>query len=185
VSLSTSDRDALLAVARRVVVGTVTGQARDDASEPSARAVSSPGAAFVTLFVAGKLRGCIGTSEQSRPLDRVVADMARAAATRDWRFPALSRADLDHLTIEISVLSPERRIHGPGEIEIGRDGLDVRRGRARGLLLPQVAVDHGFDGERFLAETCRKADLPADAWRDPDTDVRAFEAEVFGSRSEP
>ena len=84
------------------------------------------------------------------------------------------------MTVEISVLSPDVVIHRPEEIEIGRHGLDVRRDGARGLLLPQVAVEHGFDRENFLAATCRKAGLPANAWHDDETEIRVFEAEVFG-----
>jgi len=106
--------------------------------------------------------------------------MAAAAATRDPRFPPIDATDLQAMTVEISVLTPDVVIHRPEEIEIGRHGLDVRRGGARGLLLPQVAVEHGFDREKFLAATCRKAGLPADAWNDADTEIRVFEADVFG-----
>lgn len=180
--MTPGDLQALLTLARRAVVEVVTGQPPADPGDhpPAEGALAEPGAAFVTLFVAGELRGCIGTAERLRPLHRVVTDMARAAATRDWRFPALAAGDLASLTIEISVLSAERSIQAPGEIEIGRHGIDLRLGPARGLLLPQVAEEHGFDAERFLIETCRKADLPADAWKDPQADIRVFEAEVFG-----
>jgi AmmeMemoRadiSam system protein A len=180
--MTPSDSQALLTLARRAVVQVVTGQPPADLGDHTEfrQALAEPGAAFVTLFVAGELRGCIGTSERVRPLHRVVTDMARAAASRDWRFPALSTSDLASLTIEISVLSAERSIRAPREIEIGRHGIDLRLGHARGLLLPQVALEHGFDAERFLVETCRKADLPADAWRDVRADIRVFEAEVFG-----
>ena len=84
------------------------------------------------------------------------------------------------MTVEISVLTPDTVIHRPEEIEIGRHGLDVRRAGARGLLLPQVAVEHGLDREKFLAATCRKAGLAADAWQDASTEIRVFEADVFG-----
>jgi AmmeMemoRadiSam system protein A len=161
---------------------TEIGAEREGADEdpPDADALGVPAAAFVTLHVGGALRGCIGTLERRRSLWSVVAEMAAAAATRDPRFPPIDVTDLRRLTVEISVLSPDLRIHGPEEIEIGRHGLDVRRDGARGLLLPQVAVEHGFDRERFLAATCRKAGLPADAWRDTDTELRVFEAEIFG-----
>jgi AmmeMemoRadiSam system protein A len=151
-----------------------------DAAPAPAGPLAQPGAAFVTLHVAGALRGCIGTCERVRPLWSVVPDMATAAATRDPRFPPLAPRDLPDLTVEISVLSPERRIADPQEIEIGRHGLDIRRERARGLLLPQVAVEHELDRDAFLAATCRKAGLPGSAWRDPETEVRVFEADVFG-----
>src|SRR6185503_8530957 len=175
--MTPSERQALLAIARQAVVGVVAGTRADDRDDaaPPAGVLAQPGAAFVTLFVAGDLRGCIGTSERNRPLHRVVSEMARAAATRDPRFDALSPADLPSLAIEISVLGPERRIRDPAEIQIGRDGLDIRLGHARGLLLFQVAEEHGFDVERFLAETCRKAGLSPDAWREPDADVSTFE----------
>jgi AmmeMemoRadiSam system protein A len=182
--MTRSDRQRLLEIARQAVVDVVgmAAGARDpdprEAPAPSGE-LAAPGAAFVTLFVAGELRGCIGTSERARALHRVVVDMARAAATRDWRFAALSPADLASLDIEISVLGPERRIRAAEAIEIGRHGIDLRLGQARGVLLPQVAIEHGFDGEGFLAETCRKAELPADAWRDPEADIRVFEADVF------
>ena len=128
----------------------------------------------------GALRGCIGTLERRRSLWSVVGEMAAAAATRDPRFPPMDVTDLQAMTVEISVLSPDVVIHRPEEIEIGRHGLDVRRDGARGLLLPQVAVEHGFDREKFLAATCRKAGLPANAWHDDETEIRVFEAEVFG-----
>jgi len=102
------------------------------------------------------------------------------SVTRDPRFRPIEVEDLTSLKVEISVLTPDVRIQSPEEIQIGRHGLDVRRGFARGLLLPQVAVEHGLDREHFLAATCRKAGLPADAWQDEKTEVRVFEAEVFG-----
>jgi AmmeMemoRadiSam system protein A len=109
--------------------------------------------------------------------------MASAAATRDPRFPPIDVTDLPAMTVEISVLSPDVIIHRREEIVVGRHGLDVRRGGARGLLLPQVAVEHGLDRDAFLAATCRKAGLPADAWHDDATEIRVFEAEVFGDEA--
>lgn len=180
--LSTADRRRLIEHARAAVTTRIAGlrHAAGADGDPDAPALASPGAAFVTLHVGGALRGCIGTSERQRSLWRVVGDMASAAATRDPRFPPIAPVDLPTMTVEISVLSPDVVIHRPEEIEIGRHGLDIRRGGARGLLLPQVAVEHGFDREKFLAATCRKAGLPADAWHDEATEIRVFEAEVFG-----
>jgi len=180
--LSAVDRQRLIEHARAAVTTRIGGgrEARGVAEEPDAPALASPGAAFVTLHVDGALRGCIGTSERRRSLWRVVGEMASAAATRDPRFPPIAAGDLPGMTVEISVLSPDVVIHRPEEIEIGRHGLDIRRDGARGLLLPQVAVEHGFDREKFLAATCRKAGLPADAWHDDATEIRVFEAEVFG-----
>jgi AmmeMemoRadiSam system protein A len=186
-SLSDADRRLLLEHARAVVLSKV-GDRRDrdehaDGHPPVAPALTAPGAAFVTLHVAGALRGCIGTVERRRALWAVVGDMAAAAATRDPRFPPIDVSDLREMTVEISVLTRDVVIHLPEEIEIGRHGLDVRRGDARGLLLPQVAVEHGLDREKFLAATCRKAGLPADAWHDADTEIRVFEADVFGDET--
>jgi AmmeMemoRadiSam system protein A len=180
-ALSADERRRLIEHARAAVL-TKIGAAGEggDGEPPDASALGVPGAAFVTLHVGGALRGCIGTLERRRSLWSVVGEMAAAAATRDPRFPPIDPTDLRTMTVEISVLSPDLRIHRPEEIEIGRHGLDVRRGGARGLLLPQVAVEHGFDREKFLSATCRKAGLPADAWHDSATELRVFEAEIFG-----
>ena len=187
-TLSADERRLLIEHARAVVLTRIGGSGdRDDDDGDGdgdgasrAPALDAPGAAFVTLHVDGALRGCIGTLERRRSLWSVVGEMAAAAATRDPRFPPIDVTDLQAMTVEISVLSPDIVIHRPEEIEIGRHGLDVRRDGARGLLLPQVAVEHGFDREKFLAATCRKAGLPANAWHDDETEIRVFEAEVFG-----
>jgi len=180
--LTAADKRLLLAHARAAVLTKVgvDREAARERAEPDTSALTAPGAAFVTLHVGGELRGCIGTSERRRPLWRVVGEMAGAAATRDPRFPPITVEDLRDLTVEISVLTPEVIIHRPEEIVIGRHGVDVRRDGARGLLLPQVALEHDLDREHFLAATCRKAGLAADAWQDPGTEIRVFEADVFG-----
>jgi AmmeMemoRadiSam system protein A len=187
--LSEADRRLLIEHARAAVLSQIGHAGErgvpDGDGRPAAPALAAPGAAFVTLHVDGALRGCIGTLERRRPLWNVVGDMAAAAATRDPRFPPIDAADLKTMTVEISVLTPDVVIHRPEEIEIGRHGLDIRRGAARGLLLPQVAVEHGLDREKFLAATCRKAGLPATAWHDADTEIRVFEADVFGDADAP
>jgi AmmeMemoRadiSam system protein A len=184
--LSANERRLLVAHARATVLTNIgTPREGGDGDPPEAPALAVPSAAFVTLHVGGALRGCIGTLERRRSLWSVVGEMAAAAATRDPRFPPIDETDLRTMTVEISVLSPDVKIHRPEEIEIGRHGLDVRRGGARGLLLPQVAVEHGFDREKFLAATCRKAGLSGDAWHDADTEIRVFEAEVFGDEEAP
>ena len=185
-TLSADERRLLIEHARAVVLTRIGGsddrgdRGGDGDGESRAPALDAPGAAFVTIHVDGALRGCIGTLERRRSLWSVVGEMAAAAATRDPRFPPMDVTDLQAMTVEISVLSPDIVIHAPEQIEIGRHGLDVRRDGARGLLLPQVAVEHGFDREKFLAATCRKAGLPANAWHDDETVIRVFEAEVFG-----
>jgi AmmeMemoRadiSam system protein A len=178
-SLTDAQRSALLILARGAAACAARGEIDTGPGAPP-EGLDRLGAAFVTLRVSGALRGCIGTFESREPLWDTVHEMAVAAATRDPRFARLGAGDLDALGVDISVLAPARRVSDPTEIEIGRHGLEIRRGLRRGLLLPQVATDHGLDRETFLAETCRKAGLPSRAWREADTEVWCFEAEVFG-----
>jgi AmmeMemoRadiSam system protein A len=135
--------------------------------------------AFVTLLRGDSLRGCIGQIIADRELYRVVQHCAVAAATEDTRFEPVAAEELAELEIEISVLTPFRRVADVAEIEVGRHGLIISRSHRRGLLLPQVAAEYGWDRETFLAQTCRKAGLPHDAWKDPSTRIECFEAEVF------
>lgn len=175
--LDASDRIYLLGVARRALEGYVGG-GKVPAEEGARGKPAAPGAAFVTLTKNGRLRGCIGYTEAVAPLFRVVQECAIAAATEDPRFPPVSQKELPSLRVEISVLTPLFPIR-PEEIEVGRHGLLVEQGRMRGLLLPQVPVEWGWDRETFLDQTCVKAGLPASAWRHGAT-LRAFTAEVFG-----
>ena len=105
--------------------------------------------------------------------------MAVAAATRDGRFEPVTASELASLRIEISVLSPLAPIR-PADVEVGRHGLLLRYGDRRGVLLPQVPAEHGWDREAFLAHTCEKAGLPADTWRRPGVELSGFTATVFG-----
>lgn len=177
-ALSAVDRHALLGIARRAIEARLAGTELPDMGQVSGR-VSSPGAAFVSLHVGPHLRGCLGCVEPRGPsLAAIVATMAAAAATADPRFPPLRPEELGGATVEISVLGPLVPVGDRQEIEVGRDGLVVERDGYRGLLLPQVAVEWGWSVEAFLAETCRKAGLPRDAWREG-AQVWRFEAEVF------
>ena len=142
-------------------------------------ALDAPCGAFVTLKIGGKLRGCIGTIQASRPARETVREMAESAAVRDPRFPALAADEVDEVALEISLLSPLTRVEDVAEIEVGRHGLYVKQGQWTGLLLPQVPGDHGWDREEFLAKTCFKAGLTEDAWQDPETEIYRFEAEIF------
>lgn len=169
----------LLALARRSIVLAFSGQPPPAPSE-AIGALDEPRGAFVTLEKRRALRGCIGRVESTDPLWRTVVAMARAAAFEDPRFPPLAPAEIDEVGIELSVLSPPHRLADPiAEVEVGVHGLIVQRGLARGLLLPQVAERHAWDADTFLAETCRKAGLPPDAWRRADARVWAFRADVF------
>lgn len=177
--LNDAQRATLLRLARRTVEQTVGAEPRTEVGggEPSTEA-----GAFVTLHKRGQLRGCIGSFDTTRPVASQVQEMAVAASTRDPRFSPVSRDEVDDLDIEISVLTPPLKIEDPQEIEVGQHGLIISRGFRRGVLLPQVASEHGWDRETFLAHTCQKAGLPPDAWRDPQTTIEVFAAEVFGER---
>ena len=177
--LTDVQKEALLALARATAESAAAGEPPGGPG-PAPEGLAAPGAAFVTVRVSGELRGCIGTFEARDALWDTVHEMATAAATRDPRFAPLGTRDLPGLSVDVSVLAPARRVRDQAEIEVGKHGLEIRRGRRRGLLLPQVATDHALDREMFLAETCRKAGLPAGAWREADTEIWAFEADVFG-----
>jgi AmmeMemoRadiSam system protein B/AmmeMemoRadiSam system protein A len=142
-------------------------------------ALQEPRGAFVTLEKKRRLRGCIGFIQAVKPLHLTIQEMATAAAFRDPRFPPLSEKEWPEVEIEISVLTPMRRISDVSEIRVGTHGLYVVREPYRGLLLPQVATDHGWDRETFLEHTCTKAGLPSDAWKDPETQIHVFSADIF------
>jgi AmmeMemoRadiSam system protein A len=135
--------------------------------------------AFVSLHEGEDLRGCIGHISPDRELYKVVQSCAVSAALEDTRFRPVAAEELPLMTIEISVLTPLQPVSAPDEIEVGKHGLYVVRGFRRGLLLPQVATQYGWDRETFLSETCRKAGLPENAWRDRAATIFSFEAQVF------
>ncbi len=137
---------------------------------------------FVTLHKKGELRGCIGTFRSDKNIDEVVQEMALASAFDDPRFPPLQPEEIDEIDIEISALSPLRKIKDINEIEVGKHGLYITRGFRSGVLLPQVATEYNWDRETFLIHTCLKAGLPEDAWKDPATRIEVFSAEVFGEK---
>ena len=139
----------------------------------------APAAVFVTLHQAAELRGCIGTTQPERPIYRAVQDMAVAAATRDPRFPPVGPDEIATIDIEISVLGALYRVGGPAEIVIGRDGVVIEGRGNRGLLLPHVATESGWDARTFVERTCQKAGLPRDAWQAADITISVFPTQVF------
>jgi AmmeMemoRadiSam system protein A len=178
--LSFEQRSILLDIARR----SIEAHFREGDTDTAGLKVDDPelerlGAAFVTLTRGGRLRGCIGYSEPLYPLHDAVARCAVAAATQDYRFAPVTREELDELTISISTLTPLTRLDDVGGIEPGRHGLMIVDKEHRGLLLPQVAAERGWDRETFLQETCRKAGLADDAWKQDDVEIFVFEAQVF------
>lgn len=173
------DQQRLLLQARQVLEARV----RRTPSPPVLRggALDCRLGAFVTVHNRGELRGCIGRIEAEAPLGHTVADLAALVADSDPRFDPVTPVELADIDVEISVLTPAREVQAAEEIEVGRHGLIIEQGRRRGLLLPQVSVEHGWDRDAFLAHACLKAALPADAWRHG-ARILVFEAQVFGER---
>ena len=170
------ERITLLQIAHRAILSELAGQVREEVPVPAR--FREPRGVFTTLYLQGELRGCVGYAMPVAPLCRAVAETARAAAFEDSRFLPVTRTEGPLLEISISVLSPLLPVQ-PEQIEVGRHGLVVSLGFSRGLLLPQVPSEFGWDRETFLEQTCRKAGLPLDAWRQG-AKIEAFTAEVFG-----
>lgn len=172
----------MLAYARRAVEHAVRERSAHP-SPPSDGPFAAAGGLFVTLKRKrdGALRGCIGHLRSPSPLGETLAEVARASALEDPRFPPVEAAEAADLSIEVSVLGEFRGSADPlREMRIGEHGLRIRKGDRSGLLLPQVATEHRLDAPAFLDAVCRKAGLPAGAWRDPAATVELFTAEVFG-----
>jgi len=165
--------------ARDVLTYALNGIDIRRAKPPSYRQTSY-GGAFVTLRKFGRLRGCIGSLDGSRPLDEAIREAAISAALHDPRFPPLSLGELPDVKIEVSILSPLQRLRSLDDLRVGEHGIMIRRGEQRGLFLPKVAVEHNLDREAFLSRCCKeKAGLPSDAWKDPETEVYIFTADVY------
>jgi AmmeMemoRadiSam system protein A len=176
-------RKILLKTARDTVEACLTGGQlpKPESDDPQ---LNAPCGCFVTLKNQGRLRGCIGQFTSDSPLIELIVDMARASATGDPRFFAdrITADELEALDIEISVLSPLKRTDDPLSLQLGVDGIYIKRGCTSGCFLPQVATETGWSKEDFLSYCCaHKAGLPADAWKDPKTEVYLFTAEVFGA----
>jgi AmmeMemoRadiSam system protein A len=172
----------LLTLARRAVETYLREGRRLQRGQDFKEVAPEPRGAFVTLSErdTGALRGCIGTILPAGPLDETVIRMAVAAAVEDPRFSPVSLEELPSLHVEISALTVPEPVPDLYAIEIGRHGLIITRGYQKGLLLPQVAPEWGWDRIQFLEHTCTKAGLPKDAWKDSRTRIEWFEAEVWG-----
>ena len=180
--LTEADQQTLLRLAREAIEQSVRHH-YVQAPDPPGDALRQKCGAFVTLHKRGRLRGCIGYVEAAKPLYQTVRECAASAALHDPRFDPVTPAELSSLHLEISVLSPLFDI-APEQIETGRHGLLVSDGIFRGLLLPQVAVEWGWKKERFLEETCLKAGLAANAWREG-ARIQAFTAHIFAEHAAP
>ena len=179
--LTAEQRQTLLSIARRSIEAVLDGRRPELDPAQLDETLLTPSGAFVSLHTkGGDLRGCIGSIEAVAPLCKAVQANAVNAAFRDPRFRPVTPEELPNLHIEISVMSPIVGVTDVAEIEVGRDGLIIRRGGRAGLLLPQVATQYGWDRETFLRQTCVKAGLPPDSWHDSACRVERFSAEVFG-----
>jgi AmmeMemoRadiSam system protein A len=173
---SAAERQFLLKLAHRSIEAAL--ESRDLQLNPLNEHLAEFRGAFVTLHLQDRLRGCVGYVFPTQSLYRTIAEAARAAAFDDPRFEPVALGEALALTVEISVLSPLRPIAAE-EVVIGKHGLVVTQGNRRGLLLPQVPIEWEWDRETFLAQTCLKAGLPADAWQHG-AELQGFTAEVFG-----
>lgn len=177
IEFNAEEKTLLLKTAREAIVSRLERRAP---SWPAAERLDAPCGAFVTLRKQGALRGCIGRMTSPEPLYLTIREMALAAAFEDPRFPSLVEGELRHIDIEITVLSPLRKINDVNEIEVGRHGIYITKGWHSGVLLPQVAVEQGWGRDTFVEQTCYKAGLPPDAWKSPDAVIQIFEGLVFG-----
>lgn len=176
--LSDEEKRELLRIARASIEAALGGQ---DLPKPvvQSKTFEEPTGVFVTLKIGGELRGCIGYIEPRLPLVEAVKEVAQRAAFADPRFPPMTQKELEEADIEISVLSPVKRISNVNEIEVGKHGLIIEMGNHRGLLLPQVAVEHGWDRDTFLRYVCLKAGLPESAWTHPQALLSTFTTTNF------
>lgn len=181
--LSETDQRALLELARKAIGEAVLHRKIPDVI-PRDGVFSERRGVFVTLHVRGRLQGCIGVTEPNESLGEAIVRCAVSAALEDPRFTPVKEPQLEEMSVEISLLSPLEPIL-PEAIEIGRHGLLVVNHAQRGLLLPKVATEHGLTREQFLEETCRKAGLPRQAWKDPETRIFSFTCEVFSDTPTP
>ena len=174
---SDEERHALKELARASIEKALFGKEEPPLNVP--RALKKKMGAFVCLKTEGALKGCIGYLRGEMPLDETVRRMAVEAAFHDPRFAPLDADEWEHTEIEISVLTPMKKIRDINEIQVGVHGLYIKSGSFSGLLLPQVATENGWDRETFLEYTCMKAGLPGDAWQSEGTAIYVFSADVF------
>jgi len=185
--LTEKEGNIALELARRAIIEYLSGNRTIGADDLPSVFYKNRGV-FVTLNkrinTIKELRGCIGRPYPVMLLGDAIIISAINAATEDPRFMSVTIKEMDDIEIEVTVLTMPYKLEGrpeelPGKIEIGRHGLIVQKGFNSGLLLPQVAEEHGFNAEEFLTQTCMKAGLTPDAWFDPDTQVCAFEGQIF------
>ncbi len=168
----------LLAIARRAIDNCLA-ESEQTPEEVNEELLNQKVGCFVTIHQNNRLRGCIGNFVSEQPLYLEVAQMAVAAATTDPRFYAMSKADIDNYSLDISVLSPLEKIDDVRQIEVGTHGIYLEKGFSRGVLLPQVATEQGWNRQTFIEQTCIKAGLDVNAWQSPQTTIYTFSAQVI------
>lgn len=176
-SLSSLEKEQLIALARRTIASVLFG--KDKGEFPLSDGLREKNGAFVTIKHKGQLRGCIGYIRAVLPLNETISEMALQAAFHDPRFSPLGKDEWEDIDIEISVLTPLKKIQDVSEIQVGIHGLFIEKGSRSGLLLPQVATEYHWDAITFLENTCHKAGLPKDAWKSEAVNIYVFSAEVF------
>lgn len=175
---SQEERTTLLQLAHESILSAL--EDREISLDPPSAHFAEPRGAFTSLYLDGQLRGCVGYVLPTSSVYRAVAETARAAAFEDTRFPPVTIEEARHLQIELSILSPPQPVTAEA-VDVGRHGLLISTSFRRGLLLPQVPIEHHWDRITFLEQTCHKAGLPTDAWQKGAT-IEAFTAEVFGEK---
>ncbi len=176
--LGKADSLKLLGIARRAIdacLGSRTCPV-ESVEEASLNRITG---CFVTIHQDNQLRGCIGNFVSEQPLHLEVAQMAVAAATGDPRFYSMNEKDIGNYNLDISILSPLEKIADIAQIEVGTHGIYLEKDYCRGVLLPQVATEYGWDRQTFLEQTCIKAGLDTQAWQSPQTDIFIFSAQVI------
>lgn len=182
--LNSEQKKELLNIARKTVESYVRDKKLPEFKETDPDLLRQEGA-FVTLHKKGELRGCIGNIIGTQPLWMTVRDMAVESSTGDPRFAPVAPDELKDIKIEISVLSQPKRVQDVNEIKMGTHGVIVKRGFNSGVYLPQVATETGWSRDEFLSSLCAsKAGLPADAWKDKNTELSVFTAQVFGEEGQ-
>lgn len=179
--LTDSQKKTLLEIARESIVSAVL-KTRFSYPQINDPVLNKECGAFVTLSIAGNLRGCIGNIRAQYPLWKTIRQMAQEAALNDPRFYPVNKKELNDIEIEISVLSPFALIKDIDLIEVGKHGLFIKKGFYQGLLLPQVAQDYNWDKTEFLAQTCRKAGLPESCWKEESCEIYIFSATIFSEK---
>ena len=176
--LSKTEAAELLKIARHAITQQIMGGTYN--LEPrKEKTLNIHSGCFVTIKQNGHLRGCIGNFQSQQPLFKEIATMAVAAASQDPRFPPMNRNELDNFNLEITILSPLEKIDNTDQIEVGTHGIYIIKGFNRGVLLPQVATEYGWDKKTFLQQTCAKAGLPENSWQHPDVEIYIFSGQII------